>query len=103
MEAKSIGSECAIGDQAVLTFELKGVQAAIKKAVVMRANGLNDLIDREVKAAFTEERILESVRKQVQQEFEYSMKYGAGAEAIRKIAAEQVQKTIAKLTMEDEK
>jgi hypothetical protein len=94
MEANSVGSEYAIGDNAVLTFELKGVQAAIKKSVLMRANGLNELVDREVQSAFSEERILESVRKQVQHEFEYSMKYGAGAEAVRKIVEKQVSKTL---------
>jgi hypothetical protein len=101
MEANSVGSEYAIGDNAVLTFELKGVQAAIKKSVLMRANGLNELVDREVQSAFSEERILESVRKQVQHEFEYSMKYGAGAEAVRKIVEKQVSKTISKLVVEE--
>jgi hypothetical protein len=98
MEVNKNAKEAGVGDMAVLTFQLTGIQAQIKKAVAMRAEGLNELIDREVAAAFTPEKILEAIQTQVKYEFERSMKYGDGAEAVRKIVEAQVAKTVARLS-----
>jgi hypothetical protein len=89
--------EIGIGDMAVLTFELSGIQHAIKKAVLARAEGLNELIDQEVQKAFTEDKIIEAIRSQVEAEFQRSMQWGEGAQIIRKFAEEQVRKAVAKL------
>jgi len=91
------GAEIGVGDTAILEFHLKGVQHAIKKAVMMRASGLAELIDAEVNRAFTPDRIQAAIAREVEQQFNYSMSYGEGAQAVRKIVEEQIAKTIAKL------
>lgn len=90
--------EVGLGDMAVLNFELTGIQTAIKKAVLMRANGLTELIDAEVRKAFTHERIMEAIKTAVEQEFQNSMRYGEGAKIVREIVSKQVAKTIEKLS-----
>lgn len=97
MEIKN-EAELGYGDEAVLQFTLTGIQHAIKKAVMLRANGLSALIDEEVKRAFTPEKIKEAIAREVREEFDRSMKYGEGAKAVREIVSKQVAETIAKLS-----
>lgn len=90
--------EVGVGDTAILEFHLTGIQQHIKKAVMMRANGLSALIDAEVEAAFTEEKIKAAIKDAVEKEFQRSMQYGEGYQAVRKIVETQVAKTVARLS-----
>lgn len=90
--------EVGFGDMAVLEFTLTGIQQGIKKAIMMRAGGLSALIDAEVERAFTPERIQAAIAKEVEREFDNSMKYGEGARLVKEIVSKQVAKTIAKLS-----
>lgn len=91
-------TEVGIGDMAVLQIALSGVQHHIKKAIMMRAGGLCALIDAEVEKSLTTEKIHEAVRKQVQEEFDNSLRYGEGKSLIVKLVSKQVAETISRLS-----
>lgn len=100
MEIKNEPVEVGFGDTAVLEFSLTGVQHSIKQAIRSRANGLCELIDVEVRKAFSPGRIEAAIAKQVEIELENSMRYGDGATLVRQIVSKKVSEIIAKLSEE---
>lgn len=89
-------------DQVIFNLEIQGMQAAIKRAIMGHAQGLNELVDQRVKEALSEDMIKKAIDQKIKDVFEHDMKYGTGARMVQHIVEQKVRATVKALFPEPE-
>lgn len=78
-------------------FELEAVRRLVQRSIMCHAEGLSELVNQEVNKMITRDGLINAIRSQIEEKFEWEMKYGEGATVIKKIVSRKVKETVQRL------